>query len=194
MPGHRDPNITDLERRLSNSIVVGRVSRVDHAKNRYRVKVGELETDWIPMAVGRAGTTRTYSSATEGEQVVIASPSGDLSQGVIVGSVATSETQAADQGNIHRTVYPDGTTIEYDHDSNAYRMVVAGGGAINMTVEGGGINITCETAVVNAAAVELGGAGGKPVARVGDMVNVGSGSSAGMWPIVEGSGVVRAVD
>lgn len=55
------------------------------------------------------------------------------------------------------------------------------------------INATTK-AVVNSPAVELGGEGGKKVARVGDKVDVGSGSSAGLWPIVEGSNTVKAVD
>ena len=47
-------------------------------------------------------------------------------------------------------------------------------------------------AVVNCEDLHLGAEDGPPVARVGDLVNVGSGSSAGTWPIVSGSDKVRA--
>ena len=47
--------------------------------------------------------------------------------------------------------------------------------------------------LVNAPEIELGGEGGKQVARIGDMVNVTFGSSAGLHPIVEGSDVVFAI-
>lgn len=47
--------------------------------------------------------------------------------------------------------------------------------------------------VVDCPDVRLGGDGGAKVARIGDQVNVGSGSSAGMWPIVEGADNVSAV-
>lgn len=40
--------------------------------------------------------------------------------------------------------------------------------------------------------VSLGGSSGSPVARLGDMVQVGSGSSAGLWPIVTAAAKVRA--
>lgn len=43
---------------------------------------------------------------------------------------------------------------------------------------------------VNAPTVTL--AGTNPVARVGDMVEISSGSSAGLWPIVTGSDIVGA--
>lgn len=44
---------------------------------------------------------------------------------------------------------------------------------------------------VNSPDIRLAG-GGPRVARVGDRVEVGGGSSAGLWPIVEGSGHVTA--
>lgn len=40
--------------------------------------------------------------------------------------------------------------------------------------------------------VHLGAEGGPKVARIGDRVQVSSGSSAGLWPIVEGSDKVAA--
>lgn len=132
-----DKQITDLERRVSNSVLVGQVSKVDHAKGRYRVKVGDLETDWIPMATRRAGNTSEYSSYEAGEQVVMASPSGDLSQAVVIGAVATGETQAADKGTTHRIKYPDGTVVEYDHEAKRYKMDVASGGSFEMNIGGG---------------------------------------------------------
>lgn len=136
----RDPAITDLERRVSNALIIGRVSQVDHEKHRYRVKAGKLETDWIPMAAKRAGGTKTYDSLTVDEQVIVASPAGDMAQGVILGSIATEATQAADKGNIHRTVYDDGTVIEHDHDAKSYSIAIADGGSFAINI-GGGVSI-----------------------------------------------------
>lgn len=47
-------------------------------------------------------------------------------------------------------------------------------------------------ATLTAATINLGSGSGKGVARIGDTVTIGSGSSAGSWPIVSGSAVVRA--
>lgn len=148
----RNADITDLKRRVSNAVIVGVVSSVDHKKHRYRVKAGDLESDWLPMTAPRAGGTRTYSSLTEGEQVVVAAPNGDLSQGVIIGSVATNETQAADAGNIHRTVYDDGTVIDYDHDAKSYTMTVAEGGSFTLQMAGGAQVIADGNAITHKAA------------------------------------------
>lgn len=132
----RDRDITDLARRVSNAVLVGRVSRVDHEKARYRVKAGDIETDWLPFTSARAGGTRTYDSLTVGEQVIAVSPSGDLSQAVIVGALATAETQAATDGAVHRTVFDDGTIIDYNHDTHEHRVALADGGSSTVSVGG----------------------------------------------------------
>jgi phage baseplate assembly protein V len=137
MADRHDADITDLKRRVSNSVIVGTVSQVDHEKGRYRVKAGDLESDWIPMTQPRAGKTSHYSSLEEGEQVLMGSPSGDLSQAVIIGAIATQDTQAADKGNVHRIKYPDGTTIEYDHEAKRYKLDVAEGGSFELSLGGG---------------------------------------------------------
>lgn len=141
MVAPHDARVSDLERRVSNAVIIGTVSEVDAKKYRYRVKSGGLETDWLPMASPRAGDTRIYSSLNKGEQVIVAAPGGDLAQGVIVGSVATNETQAGDKANIHRTEYPDGTAVEYDHDAKSFKMDVADGGSFTLAI-GGGVTLS----------------------------------------------------
>jgi phage baseplate assembly protein V len=55
------------------------------------------------------------------------------------------------------------------------------------------IEVVAPKVVVISDDISLGGEGGAKVARVGDLVNVGSGSSAGQWPIVGGSDKVKAL-
>jgi len=54
------------------------------------------------------------------------------------------------------------------------------------------IEVEAPKVVVKSDNVQLGADGGAAVARVGDLVNVGAGSSAGQWPIVSGSAKVSA--
>ncbi|MDD9334256.1 MAG: phage baseplate assembly protein V [Bartonella sp.] len=133
----RDKEITDLKRRVANMVVVGKISHVDHKNARYRVKSGNLVSDWIPDTQARAGKTRSYEGRDIGEQVVVISSSGDLSQGVIVGSIHTDANQAADNGNIHRTIYPDGTSLEYDDEQNSYSIHIKSGGKFILTIADG---------------------------------------------------------
>jgi phage gp45-like len=49
------------------------------------------------------------------------------------------------------------------------------------------VKVTAENVSINSPAVGVGKGTRKRVARIGDRVRVGSGSSAGLWPIVEGA-------
>ncbi|PIT68557.1 phage baseplate assembly protein V [Bartonella tribocorum] len=133
----RDKEISDLKRRVANMVVVGKISHVDHKNARYRVKTGNLISDWIPDTQARAGKTRSYEGRDVGEQVIVVSSSGDLSQGVIVGSIHTDANQAADKGNIHKTLYPDGTSLEYDDEQNTYALNIKSGGKFLLTISDG---------------------------------------------------------
>ncbi len=53
------------------------------------------------------------------------------------------------------------------------------------------IEVEAPKVVIKSDDVHLGAEGGARIARIGDKVNVGSGSSAGLHPIVEGSDKVR---
>ncbi|AGF74829.1 phage baseplate assembly protein V [Bartonella australis AUST/NH1] len=133
----RDKEITDLKRRVANMVMVGKISHVDHKNARYRVKSGNLISDWIPDTQARAGKTRSYEGRDVGEQVIVVSSSGDLSQGVIVGSIHTDSNQAADRGNIHQTIYPDGSTVAYDDEQNIYALTIKSGGKFILTISDG---------------------------------------------------------
>lgn len=140
MSNKYDQRLADLERRVAGMVFTGTISKLDEEKGRYQIKSGELESDWLPMASPRAGTTKTYSHFSEGEQVVAVSPSGDMSQAIVMSAVSTESTQASDKANVHKTVYPDGTVVEYDHNSHSMKTTIADGGSFETTI-GGGVSI-----------------------------------------------------
>ncbi|ATO57132.1 phage baseplate assembly protein V [Bartonella sp. 1-1C] len=133
----RDKEITDLKRRVANMVMIGTISHADHKNARYRVKSGNLISDWMPDTQARAGKTCSYEGRDIGEQVVVVSSSGDLSQGVIIGSLHTDANQAANKGNIHKTLYPDGTIIEYDDEQNSYTLNITSGGTFSLVISDG---------------------------------------------------------
>ncbi len=151
----RDPELTDLKRRVASGVLVGKVSQVDHELNRYRVKAGELETDWLPSTVARSGKTKHFSSLDVGEQVVLASPSGDLSQAVILGSVATDTTQNGTKASEHRTTYADGTVVEYDDEKKAMSVKLADGGTSTTTVGGVSFSISKDAVAIKVGGVTM---------------------------------------
>ena len=114
--------IIDLLRRLENMIRIGTIIDVDLSGEipLYRVKTGELETDWIAATVQRAGTAKKSHAYTSGEQVILLSPSGDLGAAVISHALNSDANPSPDNHVTRdRAIYPDGAVIEYDPESGA---------------------------------------------------------------------------
>jgi len=132
----------EFSRQLANLVRIGKISELDEANARVKVSVAGLTTDWIPWSAGRAGNTRQWSPPRVGEQVVLASPYGDLGQAVVIGSLFSDEKPApATSKDQETTVYPDGSTVDYNSASNTLTVTVAGTG---------NVVINCKVATVNA--------------------------------------------
>ena len=126
-------NAADIHHRLSRMIAFGTIAEVDYEKARVKVTIGEWTTTWLPWATHRAGNDIDWWALEVGEQVIVLSPSGDMAQGIVLGSVYQGEQQqlvsdiAADKRqHIHRIQYQDGTTIEYDRENHRLKADVKG--------------------------------------------------------------------
>jgi len=130
-------------RLLGSVVLFGVVAELDEAAARVRVDVDGMRTDWLPWLERRAGpNARTWLAPDVGEQVVVACPYGDPSQGVVIGSVYRQSFPApAGSKAIHRTEYPDGTVVEYDGEQTR----------LTVNVGGGSVVVNCATATVHAS-------------------------------------------
>jgi phage baseplate assembly protein V len=126
-----------------NSVFRGSVIAVDlsDATNPVcRVSVGDPETDgqglqsgWIRWAAVRAGSLRTWSAPTLGEQVVVVCPMGDLAQGEVIGGLYSDERPAPSTSpNEHVMQFDDGARIQYDEAAHALTVDLPEGGTIRM--------------------------------------------------------------
>ena len=136
-------DIGELQRQLSNLFRIGKVKELDEANARVKLDVSGLTTDWLPWGAARAGKTKNWSAPQIGEQVMMASPFGDMGQGVIIGSLFSDENPApAASKDQETTVYPDGSTVDYNSATNTLTVTVAAGG---------NVVVNCQVATVNAA-------------------------------------------
>ena len=140
--------IAELARLIENLVRLGTIAEVDVAKARVRVKSGDITTAWLPWMALRAGTSKEWDPPTEGEQVLLFSPSGQLTQGVaLVGLFSEANPANGNVANLHRRTYPDGAVIEYDSAAKHLRATLPGTaeviaeGDINLN-SGGNIQIT----------------------------------------------------
>lgn len=114
-------DIFELARLLQNLIRLGTVTAVRHSTpSAVRIKTGELETNWIPFLTLRAGDVKTWCPPSLGEQVVLLSPGGELTNAVaLTGLYADHMAEPSNSGAVHTITYPDGAEIKYDHGSSA---------------------------------------------------------------------------
>lgn len=131
----------EQERRTSNFLRIGRISQIDAAAAVVKVIVGGLESDWVPFMTSRAGPDRVWHPPEIGEQVVIASPYGDLAQAIVLGSLYQDAYPApAASADTHKTLYSDGAFVQYDRQNHQYTVSIPASGSLLFKV--GAVTLT----------------------------------------------------
>ncbi|GAC1040298.1 phage baseplate assembly protein V [Rhizobium sp. No.120] len=169
--------IAELERRNRNRRRKGTVAEISDDKSKYRVKLSDQNgkpylTPWIRARTLAAGGVKVDVLYQKGEQVDVVSESGDMADAQIDFSTYSDANARANKDMPFHLKIGD-TVVEASPDL---------------------VKVTGAKVIVESPNVQLGGEGGKKIARIGDKVEVGAGSSKGLWPIVEGSSRVFAKD
>lgn len=146
-------NLIELHRLLSNLLRVGTVAAVDVGAARCRVRIGEITTAALPWLAQRAGEAAAWSAPTVGEQVLVLSPGGDLSLGLVLPGLyqGTHPAPGAEPG-LHRFVTGDGAVIEYQESTSTLRATLPGSGRAEL-VAPGGVSITGDVQISGNVAI-----------------------------------------
>jgi len=142
----------ESERRLTNVVRPGRVAQVDAQKGLVKLAYAKDEngvdvvSPWLRWQE-RAGGIKTWAPPSVGEQVLMFSPSGDISghSWALLGGYSQANPQPHDKGG-------------------EYKMTI---GDTSILVTGDKITISAATIVFDGT-VHLGGEGGELVHRKGD--------------------------
>lgn len=135
--------LSENARTQANMIRIGTVVDLDTVTAKVTVRVAGVVTDWLPWITQRAGTTRTWNPPRAGEQVLILAPYGDLSQSVVLPSLYQTAYPSPVGATKFQdtTIYPDGSVVSYDSQTNALAITIAGNG---------NVTINCKTATITA--------------------------------------------
>ena len=116
-------DVVELARAVANMLRIGTIADADYDNALVKVQIGDLITGWLPWFTPRALGDRTWLPLEVGEQVMVLSPSGDLAQGIVLGSIFQTDAPAPGvQVGVSRTVFNDGLVVE--HDRVAKRTVI----------------------------------------------------------------------
>jgi phage baseplate assembly protein V len=132
------PTARDLPRQSNNQIRLGTIAVVDLERGRCRVQAGEIQTDFVPWFVPRAGAVIEWSAPSVGEQVLLLSPGGDVSGALALRGLYSDQFPApSNSESEHLVRFPDGALIRYDHASHELVATLPGGGKAEVTADGG---------------------------------------------------------
>ena len=144
------------------AIRTGTVTEVDREKWLCRVKVGELETNWINWLTLRAGGVRTWWCPSPDEQVVVLSMGGNLETAFVLPAIYSNQfPPPSDSVDGCVTEYPDGGWFEYEpatgrwHVRGIKSMVIEA--VDNITLKTGEFVVDADTTRINSEVVINGG-------------------------------------
>lgn len=119
----------DHARRLESMIRTGTVAEIDYGSvgkkpPRVRIQSGGLLTDWLPWGTSRAGSTRTWSPPSIGEQVVLLSPDGDTTKAIVMTGASYQDIFPPPSDNPDEEVISleGGGTILYDRKQKTLKI------------------------------------------------------------------------
>lgn len=142
MRGPAHQILDELSRRIAGMVRIGLISEVDYAQTRIRVQSGQIETGWLPWPASMGRNYVGWRPLAVGQEVILLSPSGDLSQAVVVGLLhVESDPPPSTDETLDIVRFRSGTTVQHDADTGdllitAARHVtinVAGDATINAT-------------------------------------------------------------
>lgn len=175
--------LNQLSGRLARNTLVGKVhpGSQDIQARTVRLELGE-DADGQPILSPPvrwqepgAGRLKVHAVPADNEQMMLQSPSGTI------GTASIAVWATYDDDNGPPSEKEDEAVWTFGED-------------VRVELRGGDVRVKAPKVLVESPDVHLGGEGGKKVARIGDKVRVKTGSSAGLWEIVEGSSKVRAID
>ncbi|MGL4587032.1 MAG: phage baseplate assembly protein V [Acinetobacter ursingii] len=129
------------DRIVGNLIRFGRIESVDYQSGTATVDFDGEIIEGLVWAVPRAGDDREYRAPSKDEQVCVLSPSGDLAQGVIAFSISQERFPNAGTDQNPKTVYADGTVVEYNKQSHTL--------LVDASQSSGHVVIKCSSATVD---------------------------------------------
>ncbi len=190
----RHANVMANQMRMQALLAAGQLARprlglvTSYDPNTYAVKATiqpeGFETGWLPICVLMAGNGwGIYAAPANGDQCAISFQEGDREVGFVTGFVPNDQDRPpkVPSGEIW-AVHKAGASLKFTSDGKVTLVAPAGFGVQGDTTFTGKVTVT-DTFTANAA-VNLSGAGGAKVARVGDTVSGGV--------ITSGSNTVKA--
>lgn len=116
-----------MARAIAGVIIIATIDQVNNEKRLLRCKSGDLLTAWLPWPADMGRNYIRHRPLAVGQQVILASHAGDLTQATVIGMLYTSDrVQEELSEDIDVIEYNDGSNIRYDSKNQKYDIIVSG--------------------------------------------------------------------
>ncbi len=160
----------DLPRKLDNLIRLGIVKEVNCGMAKVRVKtIGNILTDWLPWVTARAGEDRSWSAPSIGEQVIVLSPSGEITKGIVLPAIYYEKYPLPDgsKEEVSGFVFKDGTVVYYDRNGHKFTVSIKEEGTLVFAVKETEMEVTSKEIILKTGKSSSRISGGEIVLEVG---------------------------
>lgn len=142
--------LEELERRMAQMVVRGKIVEVDAAQHAARVEYGpNMTTGWLQWKPVRSGKAIVWWVPEVGEGVTVISE-GDLALGEILpGSYHKDFAAPSTDPDVFLVQYGDGSRMAYDRKAHLYTLDLPAGGRVEL-VAPGGFKLTGDTKIEGA--------------------------------------------
>ena len=127
--------LSELARTIPNLIGLGTIAEADPSSARVRVNINGRVTAWLPVPADIGHNYRRWRPLRVGTQVVVACPSGDPANAVIIQILYSDPLPPPSNSDaVDLILWNDGTRIEYD--AAAQVMTVHSAGDLTLSAVG----------------------------------------------------------
>lgn len=139
----RSPEFEDIPADLAGLVRLGTIVSVDLAGARCVVRYGDpdddepAETPPIRWLAPRAGLTRVWSPPSQGEQVLLLAPDGQVGNAIALMGIVQDAFPPPSAAKADTILFPDGARITYDPEAGALQAVLPAGATAEIEAPGG---------------------------------------------------------
>lgn len=138
MLNHLLQRLAEVERRLSNMVLIGSIKDADYDRALVKVETGALETGWLHWITARASHDVEYWAPETGEQVLVMCPGGDPESGIVLPALYQHAFPATDhRPTVRRIRFADGADFSYDRQAHALSLRLPDGATTHLISKGG---------------------------------------------------------
>ena len=132
-------DIAELQRQVQNMVRIGTIEEIDYTTAKAKVRLDvKLLTTGLPWTTRRASNDVDWWAPEIGEQVVVLSPGGELSQGIIDQKLyQTAHPAPENLETVSSTTYSDGAKISYDRENSILTASLPAGATVSLIADGG---------------------------------------------------------